>query len=279
VELRFRELAARAEPREREESQTHPQIGKVKRRTVSAVFLMVALLFSGSGEQVTAAPAKEPQQVIEEVLRNEDFKNHIRTTKEWVPDDDGMLDGFFDGLGDLFGDGISSGASGVAEGLFLLIKILALTLLMAVVGVVIYYLVRNRRGPRQAKDEKRPRRPPPQMVMGMAVTPESLPEDLLGQAKKCWRNGEGRAALSLLYRGALMQLITGQEIAIEASDTESECVQRVRTGAPESMAAYFHRLSEHWMRVAYSTSPVSDQEFEALCMRWPFLNSNKPSKS
>jgi hypothetical protein len=266
VELRFRELAARAM---KVSSAEVGQASRVLRKSVSGLLLAVGLLMFAGGERAVAASPGEPQEVIGEVLQDEDFENHTRTRKEWVPDE-----GAFDWL-----NGISfGGGAGIADGLFLVIKVLALALLVVVIGVVIYYLIRNYRGPREISEKRGLRRPPPQVVMGMAVTPESLPDDLLGQARKRWQEGEARAALSLLYRGALMQLITGQEIAIEASDTESECVGRVKAGVPERMASYFQILSEQWMRVAYSTLAVSDEEFEMLCSGWPFLNSNQAVK-
>ena len=47
----------------------------------------------------------------------------------------------------------------------------------------------------------------PDIMFGMDVRPESLPDDITGEARKLWENAQIREALSLLYRGALIRLI------------------------------------------------------------------------
>jgi hypothetical protein len=76
--------------------------------------------------------------------------------------------------------------------------------------------------------------------------------------------------VSLLYRGALSDLITEQEVGIESSDTESECLAQVEAAAPKILAGYFQLLSSQWMKVAYSNELVQTDAFERLCTTWPF---------
>lgn len=281
VELRFRELATRVKQTQAvgqvQPASSTPEAAAggspAHRKTATIpVALLAGFLLASSSWQELQAASPDPQEVIAEVLQHEDFKNHTRTTKEWVPNENGWLQRFEDWLDDIF-DNQSTGnaGGGVAEAILQLIGILALCALIVVIAVVCYRLFQNRMNQREILEKKRFKRPPPSIVMGMAVTPESLPDDLLGQAKGHWDRNEKRLAMSLLYRGALTHLITHSEVAIEASDTESECVWRVRERASASHGNYFGTLSEQWIKAAYSTRPVSTSDFETLCATWPFI--------
>ena len=212
--------------------------------------------------------------MIAEVLANEDFTHHVEEYQEWVPEENGWVERLGEWLGDHWfsgsgGDaGAGAGAAAVG-GLFKLIGILALLLLAVVLVILMVNLVRGRsikEGPR----EKVLKRPPPKVVMGMEVTPESLPDDLLGQARHHWQSGQSRLAMSLLYRGALTNLITEQEVAIESSNTEAECLAQVKSAAPGKLTDYFQQLSRQWMKAAYSKEEVAAEAFESLCVTWPF---------
>lgn len=153
---------------------------------------------------------------------------------------------------------------------FQMLGYLALTLLVVAIVVGLVHLLSGRRSLNEGPKVKGLKRPPPKVVLGMDVTPESLPDDLLGQARLYWSQGQARLALSLLYRGALTQLITRQEVAIEGSDTESECLSHVEAAVPGNLAQYFRRLSLQWVKVAYSKEEIGSDDFEGLCASWPF---------
>ncbi len=109
----------------------------------------------------------------------------------------------------------------------------------------------------------------PRVVMGLDVAPESMPGDIPGAALELWRVGRRQEAMSLLYRGTISKLIATGNVEIEESDTESDCLRRVRTGA-EVHAGYFSGLTDAWMRLAYARLTPADPEMEALCTTWPF---------
>lgn len=275
VELRFRELANRAANSSPGDEPIRESQTKRKALSGSAslpLALIGALLLTLAGAPFAPAEERNPQEVIARVMEEDEFERHTETYKKRVPNEDGWWEKLQAWLDERSESSSAStgGGGGFAEGLLRLIGIVALAILLGVVGVVIYKILQNRRGPRETLTSRRPKRPAPRVVMGMAVTEESLPDDLLGMAKSHWNAGEPRLALSLLYRGALTHFITQSQVAIESSDTESECARRVREEVEADKSQYFDQLSERWMRVAYSTLEVTPSEFETLCGAWPF---------
>ncbi len=67
----------------------------------------------------------------------------------------------------------------------------------------------------------------PDVLFGLDVRPESLPDDLPAAARRLLAAGDLRGAVGLLYRGALVALIQDGRIEIARGDTELQCVARV----------------------------------------------------
>jgi hypothetical protein len=136
----------------------------------------------------------------------------------------------------------------------------------------------------------------PDVLFGLDVRPESLPDNLPAAARRLLAEGDLRAAVGLLYRGALVALIQDGRIEIARGDTELQCVLRVRVAyandpmpdaspgvdkvaeAVAGVAAvqggtkkpdYFDALVKVWQRVAYARERVSDNEINALIDAWP----------
>ncbi|MBK1832871.1 DUF4129 domain-containing protein [Roseibacillus ishigakijimensis] len=253
IELRFRELASRV---------------REKASSAAAWFAPVLLLFAFCGGGELSAQGPDPQTVVAEVLADDEFKIRTRTEREWIPPEGSWWEGFFDWLG-----GLGAGAevaSGFGEILFFFIKVLALVLLVVVLLVLAIRLVTSLSDREGSALSKKRARPAPRVVLGMEVTPESLPADLLGEARRHWQAGDSRLALSLLYRGALTHLITAQAVPIESSSTENECLAEVESHAPVALGSYFAHLSGQWMKEAYSRERVTGEDFETLCQGWPF---------
>ncbi len=267
IELRFRELAARV---------AHKKIhlGEHSKKAL-AVLVGVWIVFGFGNASMLEASTMDPEQAIEEVLSHEDFTNHVERYRKWVPKEGGWLErlkNWFEELKRGFSAesrSIDSVGLGV-DGLFKIVGILALTLLGAFLIVLLVNYLSARRNLTIKSSGKKTRKPPPQVVLGMELAPESLPEDLLAQARLYWGKGEARLAMSLLYRGALSSLVHEQEVAIESSDTEYECVAQVKSDASKRLSDYFEHLSRYWVMVAYSEEEVEGQSFEQLCQTWPF---------
>jgi hypothetical protein len=85
---------------------------------------------------------------------------------------------------------------------------------------------------------------------------QPLPDDVAAAAEVCWRNGQPRQALSLLYRGAVAAL------ALPAPATERENLRLVRAAQTPEMVEAFTRIARAWQALAWAHQPPGS--FEAL---------------
>lgn len=110
------------------------------------------------------------------------------------------------------------------------------------------------------------------VVMGMAVSPDSVPDDVPSVAWKLWQDGRHHEAMGLLYRGAISRVMERGRVDIHDSDTEGDCLRRVDAVGAVAHPGYFHGLTEAWMILAYAGTVPEDAAVEALCRQWPFGN-------
>ena len=100
------------------------------------------------------------------------------------------------------------------------------------------------------------------------LRPESLPADVVAAARALFAAGDPSGALSLLYRGALVELARRFGLRLPDSATEGEC-ERIASSALEGpLAEDFAALARAWLYCAYARRPPSGDEFDALCRRW-----------
>lgn len=199
--------------------------------------------------QVSDEPADEAARALARVLEHPDFETEesSRTLDfDWTPDVDSAEPLSF----------------GFLSGLF---QVLAWAAAI-VVGVGLVYLIVS--SALRFRREPSPERTPRTHAFGLDIRPESLPDDVAGEARALWRRGEARAALGLLYRAAIARLVSQNGLALEASDTESDCLQRARRSAPAARAAYFSAITSAWLVCAYARSLPSTEAVEALCDAW-----------
>ncbi|NUZ05426.1 DUF4129 domain-containing protein [Piscinibacter koreensis] len=105
----------------------------------------------------------------------------------------------------------------------------------------------------------------PSHVRDLDIRPDSLPADIGAAARRHWQAGERRAALSLLYRGALSRLVHRHGVAIGAAATEGECVQAARATVAGDTAAYVARLVAAWQFAVYGGHEPGDAAVLAIC--------------
>lgn len=129
---------------------------------------------------------------------------------------------------------------------------------LLVVGIRRWVLVRG-----GLAHQRRPAAP--SHVQSLDIRPESLPDEVGRAAALLWQRGEHRAALSLLYRGALSRLVHAHAVPIVAASTEGECVALAaqRLDAPRS--AFFARLVGAWQLAVYGARLPETQQALALC--------------
>lgn len=107
--------------------------------------------------------------------------------------------------------------------------------------------------------------PLPSHVRDLDIRPESLPDRIGEAAAALWHKGEHRAALSLLYRGALSRLVHQHQVPIRAASTEGECLAlAARRLAPER-SAYFGRLVQAWQLAVYGARLPDNDSVMMLC--------------
>jgi hypothetical protein len=113
--------------------------------------------------------------------------------------------------------------------------------------------------------ETLPRAARPARLFGLDLDPVTLPEDLLGTARRAWSEGRSIEAMSLLYRGALIRLVDHHGVEIPESATEYECVALVDARDEPEPARVFVALTDAWVGVRYAALPPSDEVFDGLC--------------
>lgn len=212
----------------------------------------------------TAAPAtqesNEPsaETRVQEILAQPEFKEHSYTQKTWVNDEETK-------------DSNSTGD--IPASVALLLYIFAWGLVAALVGLLIWWVVRNRhlfgfsaRLPRLPVEEISG----PRVIMGMDIARESLPEDIVAAARAAWLQGHYREALSLLYRGSLSRLVESRRLPIRDSDTEDDCLLKVADLGEGAVTQFFTQLTLLWVRAAYAGKEAQEFEFAQLCQTWPF---------
>lgn len=105
----------------------------------------------------------------------------------------------------------------------------------------------------------------PSHVRDLDIRPDSLPDDIGGAARALWRAGETRAALSLLYRGALSRMVHVHRVPVRAATTEGESVQLAERHLPAAGAGFVGRLVQAWQLAVYGGRRPADDTVMALC--------------
>ncbi|MCP5044538.1 MAG: DUF4129 domain-containing protein [bacterium] len=149
------------------------------------------------------------------------------------------------------------------------------------VAVLVYCAYRYRDTIAEALGQQRGSRPDyrqPTELLGMDVRPESLPDDVIHQVLELWQRGDKRAAVALLYRATLVELMRSYDVSFAAGSTERDCVRAARQRVGGDCAGYFAALTRSWQLTAYAHRPPALESLEELCARWPhfFRSASHP---
>jgi hypothetical protein len=222
--------------------------------TVAGLMLMLALLVGAPAPGFAAE--QSAKQAIAEVLKAPEFQQSRERLgwryrgEESKRQEDARPSGFWRNVGAFFAQ-ISQALAWIGVG----------------IGVVVL-LVLARRYLLPLLDREPETYRPPDALFGLAVTPESLPDDVAGTAARLAREGRLRDALSLLYRGALSVLVHRDHVPLAEGDTEGDCVRAARKALPRGGADYFGRLVAAWQRAAYAGRLPDAGEAQALASEW-----------
>ncbi len=110
----------------------------------------------------------------------------------------------------------------------------------------------------------------PRVVLSTGeVTAAALPDDIPAAVSALWQGGQQREALSLLYRGSVFALVQQHGLRLPESATEGSCIAAVDGQASPEQSAYFRRVVNAWIRLAYGRRLPSNETVAALIESWP----------
>jgi hypothetical protein len=216
---------------------------RIAQRHAAAVVFALIGAFGLIGADPVHAQAKDPKKEIEEVLKAREF-GYYKDVKRWEPRDRDTRRSSSDF------DGTWIRAAGYA------LARAGEVLLWVAAGALVAYALwwASRLIPRRGEPPPEPYQPPA-ALFGIDIAPERLPPDVGAAAAALAREGKRREALSLLYRGALSELVHKRGVPLLASHTEGEAVRMAKL-------PYFAVLVDAWQGCAYAsrTPPAADVE-------------------
>lgn len=222
---------------------------------------LIGLLLLGTTSSASAASdslENPPEEAIQTILEDEDFEIHTRTEERRVEQGSSLE---FDGdTPDLTFLGIIG-------------RLLFWAIVIAAVVLLIIAIIKNRhlfRG-RSSGSNQQLEIPQARTVLGMKITSDSLPDDIVRAAREAWQAGRRKESLSLLYRGALSWLVINARAPISESDTEQDCLAHAQdTLHTPATLHYLESLTHQWVVVAYGEDEPLDSEVYPLFESWPF---------
>lgn len=216
---------------------------------------------------------QQTKEIVTEVLQDKDFGQEV-TRYRWVAKEKESkqadtawmraIRDFFTWLGELI-DSLAKLLGGVATPVFQF-------LFWATIGGLVAYLLYRYAGLRKwllrGRNSAETLRSHPQVMFGLDIHPESLPDDI---AAACWEflgTGKKRQCLSLLYRASLSRLVEKHQLDIEPSTTELECCSLVDDDREQEEAGFFKELTGVWVLAAYGHISPRTSTCERLIAGW-----------
>jgi hypothetical protein len=246
IEVAFRRLSARLLP--------------AAPAATAAVMLALGLFIAAPVQ----AQENDPKSVVQEILKQDDFELQKRQRPVYREEEQETKVKL---------EPSSTAAPATAGGM----SFLGYAIIAAAVVVVAWLIISNlsavRRGRGSGGSESRTG---PRVVMGMDLSPESLPEDIPQAAWREYMAGRPLDALRLLYRGSLAWLVTRAGLPVHESDTEGDCLRHTEQLPDQPRASFFTTLTAAWINCAYAGVPPAELPMKQLCEQWPFSLRQRP---
>lgn len=258
VEIAFRRLAERLTPKRNRPPDATVALGLVLLVSASLLSGHAPIARADTGPPHTDSATAESRQVIADIMAGPDFhqmdtRRYPKFLQDWFED---TLDPAEDETPEL------GGLLGWLRGLATFFEVV----LWVCAGLLVLWLASRLSGLNIVTLPARSTRPvAPSNVFGIELAGAALPEDVHGTARTLWQQGKLREALSLLLRAQLLRLVSETGCHFSSGDTEQECLQEVRSRAPEAQHSAFAQLMNLWLRVAYAHRQPLDAEFERVC--------------
>ena len=137
------------------------------------------------------------------------------------------------------------------------------------IGILLLIYFRERwmylfQGKRKSKDDYEA----PEVMFGMDVRPDSLPANIVDEARTLWKTEQHREALSLLYRGALVRLINIEKVKLQNSHTEGDVLKVSALILSKTKQSYLKLLTTQWQLVAYAHRSPNEDDMNTLFDHW-----------
>ncbi len=209
-------------------------------------------------------PPQDSKHVIQEVMKNKNLDDKKKVMR-WVTKPrkqtkqaESNMDWLFDWLEPV---------------VKLIATLLESSLWIAIaIGIALLYVFRDRwLHLFQGSSRKKESYTAPDIMFGMDVRPESLPDDIIASARKLWRENKHRESLSLLYRGALAQLINQENVQLQDSFTEGDVLKHAAKKITPQKQSYLKLLTRQWRYIAYAHRRPDDameNAMQTLFNRW-----------
>lgn len=260
IEITFRNLAQRKQ-------------GSMQKvvQLMSAVLLamMINIATPSTSYADVSHDSESARQLIEEVLQGEDFGQEI-SVRKWrfknvVEENEDKIPEWLIDFIEWWEKNVDF--SGVDDSLIITAAWLKV-LLIGLAVVLFVYLLYRFRGPLKRLKRGEKSEPKPEVMFGLDVRPESLPDDIPAQVMSFWHDNRHRDALGLLYRAALSRLIDQHSLRFKSSHTEAECAALVKARGIDSLSNYFSGLTRVWCHLAYGHELPAQAALEKLCDDW-----------
>jgi len=239
---------------------------------LSALFLVITVLGLSASQKAYAVdepvasvvlPAEQSKKTIEALMKTEPL-SHTETIQFWRPKDWGEIEPEdFDSeksAFETFAEEVGQTIAVIFEfGLWLLLGLVIIILIVYRDYWLALFQVSAKQEEKKAK---------PDVLFGMDIRPESLPDDIAVTARHYWQQGQQRDALSLLYRGGLMRLVNQDDIPLENSHTEGDVIRLSRQVLHQQREIYLEKLTQVWQRAAYAHRFPDDDMAEYLFQHW-----------
>jgi len=206
-------------------------------------------------------PADKSKAIIKEVMLTENLDDK-EISHRWIKKDKKKID-----LDPVFWLKLKAFLEPTAK-VFAFIIEFGLWILIAI-GILLLIYFRERwmylfQGKRDSTDEYQS----PDVMFGMDVRPESLPSNIIDEARKLWQSKQHREALSLLYRGALVRLINQEKVKLQNSHTEGDVLKLASLTLNNSKQGYLKSLTTQWQLIAYAHRSPNESDMKMLFDRW-----------
>jgi hypothetical protein len=273
IEIRFRHLAQRYEA---------AKPNSLSAKKIAALILPVLLGLGAlgqtphsfaqendnTGQEVVSEAAGEAKRNILEVLSGDDY-SRTEVVEGWrfkkkTDEESGYW--WLEAAAD-FVDFIAPAVKFLVQ-VFKVVPILVWVMLGLLIAFALYYfrdaltsIGRGRQKPSITAS--------PDVMFGLDLRKESLPDNVPAEVSQLWRDGKHREAISLLYRATLSSLIHQFSFEFYDGYTEQECATIVQANNTGKLSTYVQRLTSVWQSIAYAHRLPSDGQITELCSEWP----------